>query len=145
PARLADLARISRGRERHQRDTYPPLCLWLRGPWPLAEALDRSIAVVGARAATGYGEHVAAELAYGVADRGWTVVSGGAYGIDSAAHRGTLSAGGVTVAVLACGVDRAYPASNASLFERIAETGLLISEWPPGAEPHRHRFLIRNR
>ena len=145
PARLADLTRISRGRDRHERDTYPPLCLWLRGPWPLAEALDRSVAVVGARAATGYGEHVATELAYGLADRGWTVVSGGAYGIDSAAHRGVLSAGGVTVAVLACGVDRAYPVSNASLFERIAETGLLISEWPPGAEPHRHRFLIRNR
>lgn len=145
PAPLADLARISRGNERPDRDTYPPLCLWVRGPWPLAEALRRSVAVVGARAATAYGQHVATELGYGLADRGWTVVSGGAYGIDAAAHRGALAAGGVTVAVLACGVDRPYPLGNASLFERITETGLLVSEWPPGAEPHRHRFLIRNR
>lgn len=145
PPRLADLVRISRGTDRVQRDTFPPLCLWVRGPWTLAEALHRSVSVVGARAATAYGEHVAGELAYGVADRGWTVVSGGAYGIDSAAHRGALGCGGVTVAVLACGIDRPYPVSNASLFERIAETGLLVSEWPPGTAPHRHRFLIRNR
>lgn len=145
PASLADLAKISRGNERPDRDTYPPLSLWVRGPWPLAEALRRSVAVVGARAATGYGQHVATELGYGLANRGWTVVSGGAYGIDAGAHRGALAAGGVTVAVLACGVDRAYPAGNASLFERITESGLLVSEWPPGAEPHRHRFLIRNR
>jgi DNA processing protein len=72
-------------------------------------------------------------------------VSGGAYGIDAAAHRGALAAGGLTAAVLACGVDRAYPAAHANLFERIVEEGLLVSEWPPGAAPHRHRFLIRNR
>ena len=130
---------------RINRNVRPPLCLWTRGAWPLNEALDRSVAVVGARAATSYGVHVATEVAYGLAERDWTVVSGGAFGIDAAAHRGALAANGRTVAVLACGVDRPYPAGNAALFERIAETGLLISEWPPGSEPLRHRFLIRNR
>ncbi|MCW6008377.1 DNA-processing protein DprA [Micromonospora sp. CPCC 205371] len=130
---------------RIDRDTAPPLCLWVRGPLPLAETLDRSVAVVGARAATAYGEHVATSLAFGLAERGWTVVSGGAYGIDSSAHRGALTAGGATVAVLACGVDRPYPMGNTSLFDRIAETGLMVSEWLPGADPVRHRFLIRNR
>ncbi|GIM89517.1 DNA-processing protein DprA [Paractinoplanes toevensis] len=123
----------------------PPLCIWVRGSWPLGPALERSVAVVGARAATGYGKQVTGDIAYGLAERGWTVVSGGAFGIDAAAHRAALAAGGLTVAVLACGVDRPYPAGNAAMFERIAETGLLISEWPPGAEPLRHRFLIRNR
>jgi DNA processing protein len=147
PAQLGDLARISRpGAERRvDRDTLPPLCLWVRGPWPLAQALERSVAVVGSRAATAYGAHIAADLGHGLAERGWTVVSGGAYGVDAAAHRGALTAGGITVAVLACGVDRPYPASNTSLFDRIAERGLLVSEWPPGAAPFRHRFLIRNR
>ncbi len=107
--------------------------------------MERSVAVVGARAATAYGIHVATDLGYGLADREWTVVSGGAFGIDAAAHRGALNAGGPTVAVLACGVDRPYPMGNAALFDRIAETGLLVSEWPPGAEPLRPRFLIRNR
>jgi DNA processing protein len=130
---------------RINQDVRPPLCFWVRGRWPLGETLDRSVAVVGARAATGYGSQVTSDLAYGLAEHGWTVVSGGALGIDSAAHQGALAAEGRTVAVLACGVDRPYPASNAGLFERIADTGLLISEWPPSAEPLRHRFLIRNR
>lgn len=147
PAQLDELIRIggSGADSRPDRDTFPPVCLWVRGPWPLAEALERSVAVVGARAPTSYGSHVAADLGYGLAERGWTVVSGGAYGIDAAAHRGALTAGGITVAVLACGVDRPYPASNTGLFDRISERGLLISEWPPGAAPFRHRFLIRNR
>jgi DNA processing protein len=146
PVRLRDLQLISRDSGgRLDRDTYPPTCLWVRGRWPLAETLERSVAVVGSRAATAYGAHAATELAYGLASRGWAVVSGGAYGIDAAAHRGALAAGGVTVAVLACGVDRPYPAGHASLFERIVEEGLLISEWPPGADPHRYRFLVRNR
>ena len=130
---------------RINQDVRPPLCIWLRGSWPLHEALARSVAIVGARAATSYGVHVTTDLAYGLAERGWTVVSGGAFGIDAAAHRAALAAGGLTVAVLACGVDRPYPVGNAAMFERIAETGLLISEWPPGSEPLRHRFLIRNR
>ncbi|MFC3382287.1 DNA-processing protein DprA [Couchioplanes azureus] len=130
---------------RINRDVKPPLCLWVRGARPLSDALERSVAVVGARAATPYGLRVTADLAYGLAEQGWTVVSGGAFGIDAAAHRATLAAGGFTVAVLACGVDRPYPVGNTALFEQVAESGLVMSEWPPGAEPLRHRFLIRNR
>ncbi|MFI5491070.1 DNA-processing protein DprA [Actinoplanes sp. NPDC051859] len=130
---------------RISRDIRPPLCLWVRGARPLGAALERSVAIVGARAATPYGLHVTADLAYGLAEQDWTVVSGGAFGIDAAAHRATLAAGGCTVAVLACGVDRPYPMGNAALFEQIVESGLLVSEWLPGAEPLRHRFLIRNR
>jgi DNA processing protein len=80
-----------------------------------------------------------------LARRGWTVVSGGAYGIDAAAHRGALAAEGPTIAVLACGVDRAYPQGHGALLARIADSGLLVSEWPPGAAPLSHRFLVRNR
>lgn len=147
PARVEHLRRsiACDGGRRVDRETAPPLCFWVRGAWPLGEALDRAVSVVGARAATPYGIHVATELGYGLADRDWTVVSGGAYGIDAAAHRGALNAGGLTVAVLACGIDRPYPMGNAALFERIAETGLLVSEWMPGAAPYRPRFLIRNR
>jgi DNA processing protein len=101
--------------------------------------------VVGARAATSYGAHVAAELGSGLADRGCTVVSGAAIGIDGAAHRGALGVDGPTVAVLACGVDRVYPASHELLLERIAASGLVVSEYPPGGVPGRHRFLVRNR
>ncbi|WP_106125675.1 DNA-processing protein DprA [Pseudosporangium ferrugineum] len=130
---------------RINRDVRPPLCLWVRGSRPLGDAFERSVAVVGARAATPYGQHVTTDLAYGLAEQEWTVVSGGAFGIDAAAHRSALAAGGFTVAVLACGVDRPYPMGNSGLFEQIAESGLLMSEWLPGAEPLRHRFLIRNR
>jgi DNA processing protein len=146
PARVNTLAALeldSGGRI--NRDTSPPLCFWVRGDLPLGETLDRSVAIVGARAATGYGAFVTAELAFGLAERGWTVVSGGAVGIDLAAHQAALAADGTTVAVLACGVDRPYPAANATTFARIAERGLMVSEWPLGAEPFRHRFLIRNR
>ncbi|MEO3781252.1 DNA-processing protein DprA [Micromonospora sp. B11E3] len=147
PVRVDDLRRLAlRGGDRRvDRETAPPLCFWVRGAWPLQEAFERSVSVVGARAATPYGLHVATEIGYGLADRDWTVVSGGAFGIDAAAHRGALNAGGLTVAVLACGVDRPYPVGNAALFDRIAETGLLVSEWMPGAAPLRPRFLIRNR
>ncbi|GAA1578690.1 DNA-processing protein DprA [Dactylosporangium maewongense] len=145
PRSLDDLAAISRGTDPLHRDTDPPMCLWLRGPARLAEALDRSVSVVGARAVTQYGEFVASELAYRLAERGWAVVSGGALGIDVTAHRGALAAGGVTCAVLACGIDQVYPVSNSAMFERIAEEGLLITEWPPGTRPDRARFLTRNR
>jgi DNA processing protein len=147
PHQLADLSRISRPAtgQRVDRDTYPPVCLWVRGAPRLAEAVRESVAVVGARASTSYGSHMATEIAYGLAVRDWAVVSGGAYGIDIAAHRGALAAGGLTVVVLACGVDRAYPAAHANVFEKVTEEGLVISEWPPGTEPHRHRFLVRNR
>jgi DNA processing protein len=123
----------------------PPLALWVRGTPRLDEFTDRAVALVGSRASTAYGEHVGAELGHQLAERGWTVVSGGAYGIDGAAHRGALAAGGPTMAVLACGVDRPYPAGHDALFSRIAVTGLLVSEWPPGTAPHGHRFLVRNR
>jgi DNA processing protein len=147
PHQVGDLVRLraAGGQRRVDQETAPPLCIWVLGSWPLAETLQRSVAVVGARAATSYGTHVATELGYGLAEREWTVVSGGAYGVDAAAHRGALTGGGRTVAVLACGIDRPYPVGNTALFDRIAETGLLVSEWPPGADPLRHRFLIRNR
>jgi DNA processing protein len=146
PIRVDELAALeldSGGRI--NQDTRPPLCIWARGPWRLQQAFDRSVAVVGARACTPYGQHTTNDIAYGLAEHGWTVVSGGAFGIDAAAHRAAVAANGVTVAVLACGVDRPYPTGNTALFEQITETGLLISEWPPGSEPLRHRFLIRNR
>jgi DNA processing protein len=123
----------------------PPLALWVRGPARLDALCGHAVAVVGARAATSYGAHVAAELGSGLADRGCTVVSGAAIGIDGAAHRGALGVDGPTVAVLACGVDRAYPASHQLLLERIAASGLVVSEYPPGGVPGRHRFLVRNR
>lgn len=147
PSQLDDLIHLCRPQadDPIDRDAAPPLCLWVRGPWRLDEVFDRSVSVVGARAATGYGAHAARQIGYGLAERDWTVISGGAYGIDAYAHRGALAAGGTTVVVLACGVDRAYPVAHANLFERVAEDGLLVSEWPPGAEPFRHRFLIRNR
>ncbi|MEE6260959.1 DNA-processing protein DprA [Plantactinospora sonchi] len=147
PAQVGHLERLTlaHAERRVDQETAPPLCLWVRGGWDLGEALERSVAVVGSRAATAYGQHVATGIGYGLADRGWTVVSGGAFGVDAAAHRGALNAGGRTVAVLACGVDRPYPVGNTALFDRIAEAGLLISEWLPGADPLRPRFLIRNR
>jgi DNA processing protein len=105
----------------------------------------RSVAVVGARACTEYGSHVAAALGAELAERGWIVVSGGAYGIDGAAHRGALSARGATVAVLASGVDQAYPRGHERLIGRIAEQGLVIGELPPGDHPTPSRFVLRNR
>jgi DNA processing protein len=84
-------------------------------------------------------------MAAALGQRGWTVVSGGAYGIDDRAHRGALAADGRTIAVLACGVDWPYPAGNAALFDAIIASGALVSEWPPGRRPTRHGFLIRNR
>lgn len=122
----------------------PPVALWVRGH-RLDELGERAVAVVGARAATGYGEHVAAEFGYGLAESGVTVVSGAAFGIDGAAHRGALAAEGYTVAVQACGLDRAYPAGHQGLLDRIAASGAVVSEYPPGARPARHRFLVRNR
>ncbi len=103
------------------------------------------MSIVGSRAATGYGAHVASEIAADLAEQGWAVVSGGAYGIDAAAHRGALAARGVTIAILACGLDQPYPAGHAALFTDVAGDGLVVSEWPPGRRPARVRFLIRNR
>ena len=133
PSQLAELGDVA------------PWALWVRGPVDLRLSALRSVAIVGARAATAYGVDVAAELASELALAGWTVVSGGAFGIDAGAHQGALAAGGVTVGVLACGVDVAYPPRHDALFARIGGEGLLVSEVPPGAAPHRGRFLVRNR
>ncbi|MGL6235336.1 MAG: DNA-processing protein DprA [Segniliparus sp.] len=123
----------------------PPFALWALGEVDLASAAEFSCAVVGTRASSGYGERIAAEWSSAVGAAGGTVVSGGAYGVDAAAHRGALAAGGTTLAVLACGVDVPYPAGHAQLFRRIASSGAAISEYPPGVQPARHRFLARNR
>lgn len=122
-----------------------PLGLWVRGGADLRMWALRSVAVVGARACTEYGAHMAATLASGLAERGWIVVSGGAYGVDGAAHRGALGSGGATVAVLACGLDRPYPRGHAGLIGRIAEQGLVVGELPPGDHPTPSRFILRNR
>ena len=123
----------------------PPLALWVIGPVRLDGIAERSAAIVGTRAATAYGEHVAAELSAGLVERDVAVVSGGAYGIDGAAHRAALAAEGITVAVLAGGLDVLYPAGHSALLHRIGQEGLLVSEYPPGVRPARHRFLTRNR
>ncbi len=124
---------------------HAPHALWVRGDRAMLGRLERSIAVVGARAATGYGEHVAIEAASGLADRGFTIVSGAAYGIDGIAHRAALASSGPTVAFLAGGVDRFYPAGHEALLTRIVERGAVVSEVPPGTAPTKWRFLQRNR
>jgi DNA processing protein len=120
-----------------------PIALWVRGDPEILRSLDRSIALVGARAATGYGEHVAMESAAGLSDRGIAVVSGGAYGIDGAAHRAALASDETTIAFLAGGVDRLYPAGHTDLLTRIAARGLLVAELPCGSSPTKWRFLLR--
>jgi DNA processing protein len=124
---------------------HAPIALWALAPSGPLPAFERSVAVVGARSATPYGERVAQETAYGLAERGFAVVSGGAVGIDRAAHLGALAGGGLTVAALAGGPDRFYPAQNAELLARIARQGVVLSEMPCGARPMRERFLHRNR
>ncbi len=121
-----------------------PHCLWVRGD-PELVGQQSSVAIVGARTSTHYGEHIASEFAAGLAGRGHAVVSGGAYGIDAAAHRAALAARGPTVAVMAGGLDRFYPAGNADLIAAIAQDGAVISELAPGSSPSRSRFLTRNR
>ena len=106
---------------------------------------ERGLAIVGTRNPTPYGVRNAGDFAAGFVDREWTIVSGGAYGIDSAAHKGALIAEGSTVAVLAAGIDVAYPAGNARLFAEICENGALVSEVLPGAHAIPSRFLTRNR
>ena len=123
----------------------PPLVLWAIGPARLDDMTQRAAAIVGTRAATSYGEQVTADLAAGLAERDVVVVSGGAYGIDGAAHRAALAADGVTVAVLAGGLDIPYPAGHSGLLHRVGGNGLLVTEYPPGVRPARHRFLTRNR
>ncbi|GGI47275.1 DNA processing protein [Agromyces flavus] len=125
-------------------EAHGPRALWVRGRVD-ALAESPSIALVGARAASHYGEHVTVEAAAGLVDRGFAIVSGGAYGIDGAAHRSALASGGTTVAFLAGGVDRFYPVGHEALLGRVADTGAVVSELPCGAAPTRWRFLQRNR
>ncbi len=122
-----------------------PLLLWARGGADLRLCCVNSVSIVGSRAATGYGNHVAVEMAATLAERGVAVVSGGAFGIDASAHRGAVAADGVTVAVLAGGLQFGYPRGHGELFAAIAAQGVLVSECPPDSGPTRPGFLIRNR
>lgn len=123
-----------------------PYMLWVRGATSFfARPMEDFVTITGARASTAYGQHVAGELAADLAGAERVVVAGGAYGIEGAAHRAALGAGGDTIAVLAGGVDRPYPAGHRELLDRVADVGLLMSEMPPGAAPTRHRFLARGR
>ncbi|MGN6744445.1 MAG: DNA-processing protein DprA, partial [Amnibacterium sp.] len=133
PAGLADLG------------VHAPLALWCLGDTEAVRGLRRSLALVGARAATGYGERVATDAGAGLADRGFAVVSGAAYGIDGTAHRAVLASGGTTVAVLAGGLDRFYPSGHEQLLRRIAAEGAVLAELPCGFSPTKWRFLPRNR
>ncbi len=123
----------------------PPVALYVRGSLPPTLPVG-AVAVVGSRACTAYGQRVAADIAMGLADAGVVVLSGAAFGIDTVAHRAALAHPGLsTIAVLACGIDRSYPTANRGLLDRIADVGAVISEYPPGGTPARHRFLVRNR
>ncbi|WP_084478842.1 DNA-processing protein DprA [Nocardia jejuensis] len=140
--RMLGLGQLDSGRD---TDAAVPLVLWARGPRSLAHCTEKAIAVVGARCSTGYGNHATGEIAGELAVRGWTIVSGAAFGIDGTAHRAALAVGGVTVAVLACGVDRPYPVQHDRLLAEIADTGLVVTEYPPGTAARKHHFLARNR
>ncbi|AEH10944.1 DNA protecting protein DprA [Candidatus Protofrankia datiscae] len=142
PSVLIALGRLSDGPE---PEAGEPFGLWARGEGDLSRLCERAVAVVGSRAATAYGTTIAADLAAGLADRGWTIVSGAAFGIDAAAHHGALAAAGPTIAVLAGGVDIAYPRAHTELLARIRDNGLVVSEAAPGSPPYRGRFLTRNR
>lgn len=141
PVTLADLA----GCEPVNQLSGEPLGLWVSGGGHLGELTSRAVAVVGSRASSAYGDTVASELAAEISEAGRAVVSGGAYGIDAAAHRGCLAGRTPTVAVLASGLDQPYPSGHGKLFERISSAGILVSELPPGEHPTRVRFLARNR
>ncbi len=122
-----------------------PVGLWAKGPGHLAEWVARAVSIVGSRTSTPYGAGAASDLAAELAGEGWTVISGGALGIDVSAHRGAIDGGGRTIAVLACGVDVPYPRSNAPILDEISSHHLIVSEFPPGLRPARVRFLARNR
>jgi DNA protecting protein DprA len=121
----------------------PPIGLIIKGN--ISALHQRSLAIVGTRNPTSYGARIAGDFAAGFADREWAIVSGGAYGIDSYAHKGALIAEGVTVAVIASGIDINYPAGNTRLFAEICESGVMVTESMPGQRALPHRFLTRNR
>lgn len=122
----------------------PPIALWTQSAAPLRAALDRAVAIVGARASSSYGSTVATEFGYGLAVNGTTVINGGSYGIDAEAHRGALSGDGTAVAVLPTGIDMHYPRGN-HVLTTIRNSGVLLSEYPPGTPPSSHRFRDRHR
>jgi len=121
----------------------PPIGLIMKGN--ISALHQKSLAIVGTRNPTSYGARIAGDFAAGFADREWAIVSGGAYGIDSYAHKGALIAEGVTVAVIASGIDINYPAGNTRLFAEICESGAIVTEFMPGQRALPHRFLTRNR
>lgn len=129
----------------HQGLGGVPLGVWVVGPGSPGGLLARSVAMVGSRASTGYGERVASDLGAELSAAGWTVLSGGAYGIDAASHRGALSATGASVAILAGGLDEWYPRGNNRLLEQMAASAVVISEVAPGVRPVKAGFLGRNR
>jgi DNA processing protein len=143
PRRLDELQILES--ETGDRRASAPFGLWARGAGDVAALLARAVSVVGARASTAYGERAAGDLAHGLAEGGYTVVSGGAYGIDAAAHRGALAARKPTVAILAGGVDRLYPPVNSDLLRRVTADGVVLGEAAPGCAPSKSRFLVRNR
>jgi DNA processing protein len=127
---------------------HEPICLWWRGVEQELPGAARSVALVGSRDSTSYGASVTGDLAYSLAQRGFTVVSGGAYGIDAHAHRAALAGGSgpvPTIAVMAGGVDRFYPSGNEDLLRAVCNQGAVLAEVPPGSAPTRYRFLQRNR
>jgi DNA processing protein len=143
---LRFLARSDDAYPRLLRELHdPPPGLFLRGDGAAELLRSQAVAVVGARACSSYGAQVARLLGRELAAAGLVVVSGLARGVDGEAHRGALEAGGPTLAVLGCGVDRDYPAAHAQLAARICECGLVVSEYAPGVEPAPWRFPARNR
>lgn len=141
PDALDDLARCPPQQDRGG----VPVGLWCRGPLRLDEAVERAVAVVGSRSSSSYGDAVTADVVGVLAREGWTTISGAAFGIDYAAHRSAVAARGTTVAVLACGADRAYPRAHTAMIEHLAATALVVAEVAPGLPPTRPRFLVRNR
>lgn len=133
PRKLADL------------DFQTPYCLWVCGDMQALGNTNKKFAVVGARAASLYGEQVAGEIGSSLAKSDAVTISGAAFGIDAAAHRGAITGGGKTIAVLGCGIDVAYPASHAGLITRISQNGAVVSEIPPSGKPLKQNFLTRNR
>ncbi|WP_298042333.1 DNA-processing protein DprA [uncultured Citricoccus sp.] len=123
-----------------------PYVLFVRGATSfLARPMQDLVTVTGSRAATAYGEHVAADLSGDLANHERVLVAGGAFGVEAAVYRAALAAGGDTIAVLAGGVDRPYPSGHRELLDRVGDVGALVSELPPGSVPTRHRFLARSR
>lgn len=141
PSQLADLDEV----EPTGGVAGAPLGLWCRGEGDLGLLSEHAVGVVGARDCTTYGAEAAGDIAAASAEAGFTVVSGAAFGIDASAQRGGLAAGDAGVAVVACGADLDYPRAHASLLRRVAEGGVVVSEYAPGQRPARSRFLARNR